>query len=348
MTQWVVNRGDSQFTVDGLAELAKLAKKGDIDGGDLIQPAGAEDWLYAIEIPELAGVVRSELQDDDDVPVRRGGNMAVKAVLYAVFSAMLIGGVGGIVYFYGQLPSGDQYLLGEGGSLKYTELIVLTEAPLYAEPSDKSASLVVIPKDERAELLAKRGGFYKARYEGKEGWLKVEDTLAVYQMGDEKIRRKMDPFFNPDQYTKVTSASFIQIEDEKKESNVGTFRFQLENSSDYKVGDLRLLAVIKDSKGAEVASREFAIEGYIPAKGGTMVGSLPPTEDEVKAAEKAGEEPPPTRLMTYAFFEEGVKEMTEEEQEEMYLRFKDGLDIEVDETFTEAEVRIVELRAIPD
>jgi hypothetical protein len=79
-----------------------------------------------------------------------------------------------------------------------------------------------------------------------------------------------------------------------------------------------------------------------------MVGTLPPLEDEVKQAEKAGTEPPPVRLMTYAFFEEGVKGMAEEEQEEMYLRFKDGIDIEVDETFTEAEVRIVELRAIPE
>jgi hypothetical protein len=349
MTQWVVNRGDSQFSVDGLAELARLAKQGDIDAGDLIQPVGADDWLYAIEIPEIAGVVRKSDDDDDDIPVRRGGaGAAVKGVLYAVFGVVLIAGIGGMVHFYGQLPSGDQYLLGEGGSLRYTELIVLTDAQLYEAPDEKSRVLLVIPKDKQAELLAKRAAFYKARYDGKEGWVRVDDTLAVYQMGDEKVKRKLDPFFNPDQYTKVTSASFTQIEDDKVESKIGTFRFNLENNSDYKVGDLRLLATIKNSKGAEVASKEFSIEGFIPAKGGTMVGTLPPLEDEVKQAEKAGTEPPPVRLMTYAFFEEGVKGMAEEEQEEMYLRFKDGIDIEVDETFTEAEVRIVELRAIPE
>lgn len=346
MTQWVINRGDSHFRVDGLAELARLAKQGDIDAGDLIQPEGADDWLYAIEIPELASIVKSDF-DDDDIPVRKGMGGAIKGVLYGVFGLMILGGIGGMIHFYGQLPTGDESLLGEGGTLKYTELIVLTDANLYKEPDEKSQVLTVVPKDSQAELLAKRATFYKARFQGKEGWLKVDDTLAVYQMGDEKIKRKLDPLYNPDQYTKVTSASFTTIEDD--ENNIGTFRFMLENSSDYNVTDLRLLAVIKDSKGAEVASREFAIEGFIPMRGGTMVGTLPPTEDEVKAAEKAQEEPPPARIMTYSFFEkEIVQGLEDEEQEELYLRFKDGIDIEVDESFTEAEVRIVELRAVPE
>lgn len=347
MSQWVINRGDSQFSVEGLAELARLAKQGEIDAGDLIQPVGADDWLYAIEIPELAGVVRSDLEEDDDIGYRSGGGSgAIKGVLYAVFGLMLVGGVGGMVYFAGQLPSGDESLLGEGGSLKYTELITLTDAELYAEPDENSSVMLTIPKDSTAELLAKRSKFYKAMYDGKEGWLRVDDILPIYQLGDEKVKRRLDPLYNPDQYTKVTSASFIQIEEEGNE--VGTFRFMLENSSDYDVTDLVLRAVIKDSKGAEVGSQEFAIEGVIPKRGGTMVGTLPPTDEELKEAERNDEEPPEPRLMTYATFDEWARELEQEEQEEAYLRWLDGIDITVDETFTEAEVRIVELRAVPE
>lgn len=346
MTQWVINRGDSQFSVDGLAQLTKLAKRGDLDAGDLIQPEGADDWLYAIEVPELAEIVKSDLEDDDEITYRSGTSVVIKGALLVVFLIMIIGGGSGIAYFAGQLPTGEESLLGEGGSLAYSELIVLTDANLYAEPSEKSAVLVVIPKDRKAELLAKRGSFYKANYEGKAGWLRVEDTLPVYQLGGDKIRRKLDPLYNPDQYTKVTNATFVQLDEEGNDT--GTFRFMLENSSDYEVTDLHLRAVIKDAKGTEVASKEFEIEGVIPAKGSTMVGTLPPTDEELKAAQKAGEDPPPSRLMTNVTLDRWAKELPEEEQEEIYLRWLDGIDITVEESFTEAEVRIIQLRAVPE
>jgi hypothetical protein len=344
MSQWVINRGDSQFRAESLIELIQLAKQGELDAGDLVQPEGADDWLYAIEIPELAGVVKIP-SDDDDIEYRRGGAGALKLVGYIVFSAMLLGGAAGMVYFAGQMPTGDEALLGEGGSLRYTDLITLTDASLFSTADEKSSVLTVIPKDGTAELLAKRGGFYKARYQGKEGWLRVEDILPIYQLGNDKVKRKLDPLYNPDQYTKVTSASFVQIDEDG--NDVGTFRFMLENSSDYDVTDIRLRAVIKDSKGAEVTTQELAIEGVIPARGGTMVGTLPPSDAEVKAAQRAGEEPPAARTVTYASMERYAKTLSEEEQEEIYLRWIDGIDIKVDETFTEAEVRIVELRAIP-
>lgn len=346
MSQWVVSRGDSQFTVSGLAKLTQLAKEGDLDAGDLIQPEGAEDWLYAIEVPELASIVKSDLEDEAEITYRSGASTALKGALFVVFVLMIFGGGGGMAYFAGQLPTGEESLLGEGGSLQYSELIVLTDAALYAEPDGRSNVLATIPKDDKAELLAKRGGYYKANYNGKEGWIRIEDTLPVYQLGGEKIRRKMDPLYNPDQYTKVTNATFVQIDEEGNDT--GTFRFMLENSSDYEMTDLYLRAVIKDAKGAEVTSQEFHIEGVIPPKGSTMVGTLPPTEDELKAAKRAGEEPPAPRLMTNVTLDRWAKDLPEEEQEEIYLRWLDGIDVTVEDSFTEAEVRIVQLRAVPE
>ncbi|MBT3221829.1 MAG: hypothetical protein HN348_22350, partial [Proteobacteria bacterium] len=58
MGQWLVTANDSQFSVDGLAELQALAKKGELKAGDMIQPPGATDWVYASEVAELKGVLQ--------------------------------------------------------------------------------------------------------------------------------------------------------------------------------------------------------------------------------------------------------------------------------------------------
>jgi hypothetical protein len=351
MAQWLVNRGDSQFTVEGLSGLEELAKQGDLDAGDLIQPEGADDWLYAIEIPELKGLVRSTLEDDDDLEFRKSGNGG-RIALYGLFGLLLIGGIGGMGYFFTQLPTGDEALVGEGGALAYTELITTSSTPLLSEPEAGSSPVVTLPKDAVVELLAKRGGFYKARTrEGQTGWVAVDDILAVYTMGDDRTKRRMDPLYNPDQYVKVSNASWHTIIDPKSdEKPIATFSFLIENTSMYPMTDLRLEAVIKDSKGTEVDAVEFAIEGEIPPERSTMVGTLSPPEDEVEAAEEAGEEPPEPRLMATQTFQDMVEELPEDAQEErdaLYGRWLDGVEIEVEDDFVEATVRVVELRAVP-
>jgi len=345
MGQWLVNRGDSQFSVGGLGELKSLAQKGDLDAGDLIQPEGAADWLYAIEIPELKGMVKSSLEEDDDIEFgRRGGGGALKGVLYGLFGIMLIGGVGGMVYFYQQLPTGEERLIGEGGALAYSEVLTLKAQPLLSEPDASSSAVTQLGKDQSLDLLAKRGEFYRVKTKGgQEGWVPVSDTLAVYQMGDDKIRAKMDPLYNPDQYAKVSNASWLGTEGEP----TALFSVMLENTSDYDMENIKLSFVIKDSKGVELSRQEFPIEGRLKANSQTMVGTLNPPEEEVKAAERADEEPPPGVFMATKTFGEKVSEMEEEEQEEMYNRWLDGIEIPVEEDFVEATVRIAELRAVP-
>ena len=348
MANWLVNRGDSQFAVDGLGELTDLANRGELDAGDLIQPEGATDWLYAIEIPELKDRVKSSiLEDDDDIEFRkRGGGMAIRAVGYLVFAAMFLGGLAGMGYFYTQLPEGDEALVGEGGALKYTELVTLAPTPLLSEADPAAKPVGNLSKDEVVDLLAKRGGYYKARTKGNvEGWVKVDDMLAVYQMGGEKERAKRDPLYNPDQYASVSNANWTILDQEG--NTTATFRFQLQNTSKFDMTDLKLQAVIKDSKGTEVSSVEFAIEGIIPKEGSTLVGTFPPSDEEVKQAERDKVEPPPAKLMAYHTFDEWAQTLEEKEQEDAYLRWLDGVEVEVDERFVEATVRIVELRAIP-
>ena len=71
MSRWLVTQGDRQFSVEDLGELKKLAQSGKLSGGDMVQPPGATDWLYAAELPELKGLLSSTARrkDDDDEPV---------------------------------------------------------------------------------------------------------------------------------------------------------------------------------------------------------------------------------------------------------------------------------------
>ena len=70
-TQWNVTQGDNQFVVTGgLAELKNMARRGDLGAGDMIQPPGAVDWIYASEIPELQVIFAKNKDVDDEAEAR--------------------------------------------------------------------------------------------------------------------------------------------------------------------------------------------------------------------------------------------------------------------------------------
>lgn len=341
MGQWLVNQNDDQFSVDGLEALQRMANDSELWPGDMIQPDGATDWVYAVEITELQDLLKTP-KDDEEVSFRKSGGAGTRWALFGVFLVISVVGFGMMGMFAMQLPSGETRLLGDGGTLQYTEMLMTTSAPLRAEPEPASAAVAMLAKDERLDLLAKRGNFYKARNQaGQEGWVTIEEVLAVYKLGGAEIRAKMDPLYNPDQYVTVENASWMMLEAEG--NNVTNFTFMLLNDSKFEMTDLVLEAVIKDSKGSVVGREEFNIGGTLKPKSSTMVGMLQPAEADVKAALRSGEEPPVAQLLTSSSFEEMAKE-----NEEMYLRWVDMINVELQDHFDEATVRVVELRAIPN
>ena len=66
MSRWLVTQGDHQFSAADLNELKDLARSGQIGAGDMVQPPGAADWLYASEVPELAELFGDDVDDVDD------------------------------------------------------------------------------------------------------------------------------------------------------------------------------------------------------------------------------------------------------------------------------------------
>ena len=65
MSRWLVTQGDHQFSAADLTELKQLAQSGSVGPGDMVQPPGTSDWLYASEIPELDALFGDSKDDDE-------------------------------------------------------------------------------------------------------------------------------------------------------------------------------------------------------------------------------------------------------------------------------------------
>ena len=161
MGQRLVNQQDNQFGVNGLEELRKLASEAKLWPGDMIQPEGAADWIYAVEIPELQDVLKA-VDDDDDFEFRRRGT-GLRVGLAGIFLCVAVCGFSAMGYFFTQLPTGEERLLGEGGALAYTEMLMTSAAPLRKEAKPNGTQIVALQKDQVLDLMAKRDNFYKAR-----------------------------------------------------------------------------------------------------------------------------------------------------------------------------------------
>src|SRR6185503_12702227 len=98
MARWLVTQGDRQFSAQDLAELKELAASGKVGPGDMVQPPGATDWLYASELPELKGLLRQSQHSpyDDDAP--KAGSGAGSAVVMAILAAGII--VAGVFFYH--------------------------------------------------------------------------------------------------------------------------------------------------------------------------------------------------------------------------------------------------------
>lgn len=340
MSQWLVTQGDNQFTVEGLEELEQLARSGNLKAGDMIQPPGATDWMYAVEIPEIKVALGDTGGGDDDVDAylaarRKLGGVVTLAVA-AVLGLIVLGGAGVMVVMYQQLPRGDEVLLGEGG-LTFSEMLVTDRGVnLLAQPDANARPVQSLDKDQALDLLAKRGSFYRARTKGgAEGWVAYDQVIPMYQLGGAEVRDEYDPLFNPDRYVEVANASWQQLPDQEADQ-VTVFQFMLKNKSQYAMTDLVILATIKDAKGHELERVEIPIEGVVPTERVTLVGTLKPDAK----GQRDGE---PSRLLTQYSFDQMAKS-----DPDLQLRYSVGVEVSMSTAdFTQANIDILELRAVP-
>jgi hypothetical protein len=341
MAQWLVTQGKQQFSVDGMSEIKKLLRGGDLGAGDLIQPPGTTEWMYVLEVPELRALARDDDGDDDSFGTSKAGLAMVTVGITAFLSLVVVVFGGAMFFFSSRLPTTTEHMIGKGGMYSYSQMLV-TEvgSGLRGRPEAESAVGTSVPKDQVLELLAKRGDFYRARYNGAEGWIPVNHVIPIYQLGGENVREEYDPLYNPDRYFEVANASWQQLPD--AEENVTVFEFMLQNRSRYAMTDLVILATIKDARGQELERVEIPIEGIIPPEGRTMVGTLVP-EEPVRSKKKAEDEPEPRSLTEFTF-----RKMAEDDPD-LQLAYSAGVSATMTtEDFSNATIDPLELRAIPD
>jgi hypothetical protein len=251
-----------------------------------------------------------------------------------------------MLYFAQQMPDPEEGILGKGG-LSYSQMIVTEQGTgLRDEPAEGGRVSHALQKDEVLELLAKRDDFYRARTsEGIEGWIPINHVIPMYQLGGAQVRDELDPLYNPDRYVEVSNARWMQLPKDPKHpgtelSNVTVFEFMVTNDAPYAMTDLVLLATIKDAKGHELEKVEIPVEGVIGPKESTMVGTLGPPEEKGKPADP----PEPSRVLTSSTFDQMATA-----DPDLQLRWTSGVEVQMQtQEFTNAEIDILELRAVPD
>ena len=337
MAQWLVTQGDRQFTAQDLRELQQLAREGRLGPGDMVQPPGASDWLYAAELPELKGLFKETAGGMDDDDLDYGGRKSLPQIPMAIALLLLVIGGGYVMHHYAnQIPDVSSLdLLGESG-LALTEMLITADPAILRNKPETGASEVgSVTKDSKVQLIAKRGEFYHITSDSGEGWVGVTEVVPAYLFADAHTREDYDPIYNPDRYVFVKNSSWMQLPSQQ-EKNTTLFQFLLQNKSKFEMTDLVLLATIKDKNDRVLEGVEIPIEGAIAPYSSVEVGTLM-NENFEDLTELLG-----GRMMTSRMFSDLKKD-----DPELELRWSLGVEVQMEsEGFVEANIDLLELRAV--
>ena len=213
MARWLVTQGDHQFSAADLNELKQLAQSGSVGPGDMVQPPGTSDWLYASELPELNELFGAQPDDDDDWEMPKTRNRTLAVVLLGLVAA---GGYG--MWDYGQkLPSHEDLEIIGG-----TTGMALTERSPRREPH--SVGTVRrrfdsgLHRQRRDPPTARQARLYNVRNaSGAEGFVPSNTVVPAYYFADAETRQSYDPIYNPDRYVFVKNNLVDALPDQRRQ-----------------------------------------------------------------------------------------------------------------------------------
>lgn len=330
--KWLVNQKDNQLSFDGLQELVAAAKDGRLRAGDLVQPPGASDWVYANEVPEL-----KTLASDDVSGMSDGGRTMMVLGASGVMVVLILIGAALSAIAYLSLPDGSNTIVGGENGVTWTEMIVTqAAAPLHATADAASPAAATLEKDSIVDVIAKQNGLWQVRTKaGQEGFVALDAVLPAYQLGPTEVQQEFDPIYNPERYVSIGNAAWNLAE---KSETKTVFKFMLVNTSKHEMENVRLAAIIKDDKGAEVERVEFPVEGKIPhasdsGNGQTFVGSL-----------KSDDAATSPRIMTETMFMELAKT-----DPAIQTKWTEGVEFEIKtKDFSAATIDIIGVSEVPN
>ena len=331
MSRWMVNASGHQYSAASIDELKKLAKEGKFFGGDILQPPGASEWIYALELPELKTVLGQEF--DASAPAAEMSPV----VRWGLAGVLAIAAVGCWVYAYGlsqDMPNpNDLELIGGESGLQFNEVLVTANPALLFDKEGGSSQVGTLPKNSKANLLGKRGDWYHLSAGGVKGYAHIIDVIPAYFFAGPATQLQYKPFYYPDQFVTIVNSAWSLVP-ENGNTSVTNFIFMVGNDSQFGMTDLKLKASIKDKDGKVLEEKEVVVDGVIKPNSSTMLGTLKADKKDKKAVD---------RVMTEALFTELMAA-----DPKLIDRWVEGVDIKLESTdFVGATISVAEVLAVP-
>jgi hypothetical protein len=254
------------FTAKDVAELKLMAVGGKIEAGDLVQPPGRTDWLYASEVGELKGLITFK-PVDEDLFIQKPPSPWFKRLvgLIGAFSAIL--GFTALYQSFQARPDiSSTALFGDHeGSLGPLEALATVHANLLAEPDSKAAKVGEMLKDARVSLKSKKGDFYEIEMtDGKTGFVGTRQVVPGYLFSQE-LMDKYDPLFNPDQYLQLLNYSWVPSGEPDDPETLTHLMFEIQNPTDYPMIGVTLKVTFEDGQGVELGIKNIEIPRILEA-----------------------------------------------------------------------------------
>ena len=277
-TPWRITRGDDQFQAKDVADLKLQAAGGKIQAGDLVQPPGRSDWLYASEVPELDGLVRAPKVDEEEQAWqrRRTPNNVMRGV--AILTGLAITGTGffGLYWLYENRPdTKDSALFGDHpNALGPLEALATEHAALLKTPDAKGDKIGEVKKDQRVQLVRKLGGYYEIQTrDGLQGWLGTGQVIPGYKF-DQELSDKYDPLFNPDNYLQLMNYSWTPAGEPGKPSTLTNMLFELNNPTDYGMAGVMLRVTFKNGQDAVIDTKNIEVPRLVPPDDNLFISGI--------------------------------------------------------------------------
>ncbi len=263
-TPWRITRGDQMFTAKDVAELKLMAVGDKIEAGDLVQPPGRTDWLYASEVPELKGLIKFKPVDEDQF-IQKKPNLWLKRMVALVGAVSVALGFAALYQGFMNRPDiSKTALFGDHeGALGPLEGLATQHANMLAEPDSGAAKVGEMQKDSRVTLVSKMGDFYEIDAAGTKGFVGTRQVVPAYLFSQD-LMDKYDPLFNPDQYLQLLNYSWVPSGEPDDPETLTHLMFEIQNPTDYGMLGVTLKVTFEDGQGQELGVKNIEIPRLLP------------------------------------------------------------------------------------
>lgn len=287
---WRITRGDQQFTVKDVAELKLMAAGSKIESNDLIQSPGGTEWLYATEVTELIGLIKTKPveEDDDDIGFgrrKRGSSPFVHKLAAVLTIAMLGAAFFGLYFIYTHRPDPEATkLFGDGsGTLQPLDALATENAALLEQPDGGASQVGVVEANSRVELTGRQGDFFSVTTaSGKSGWVGTKQVAPGY-LFDSTAHERWEPFFYPEEYIVIQPLSWTNRDEDDKPETLTDMLFAINNPTDFGISAMVVEITFVDADSEKTLDTvRFEVDEFLsPGEG----HELPPLEFDVPSLE---------------------------------------------------------------